>query len=71
MVTYCWNATVFVCRQLPGYNVFEGMTNNQYNEFYQQLRKAADIANRAYYTEKVTKVVELWRELFGEQFGNF
>lgn len=69
MDTYCQNATNTFGRAVSEYNVFEGMTNKQCNEFYNTLSNAADIASRAYNTQKIKKASALWRKLLEEEKG--
>lgn len=68
MVAYCQNATSYYCRELPAYNVCEGMTDKQYNEFYSNLCNASEIANKAYETQLVRKAVALWKTILGDKF---
>ena len=68
MVTYRRDARYIHYRYMPpAYNVFEGMTDKQYNEFYMKVCRTAEKAKEAYNTEETDKAAVLWRKILEEK----
>ena len=55
-------------RGVPTHDVFERLTDEEYDAFYDTVCTAADIARKAYNAEKLYDSVCLWRDLFGGEF---
>ena len=55
-------------RGVPTHDVFERLTDEEYDDFYGTVCTAANIARRAYNAEKLYDSVCLWRDLFGSEF---
>lgn len=53
---------------VPEHNVFERVTDEQYNNFYKLVKDAAVIARQAYDSEDKEESVKKWQELFGSKF---
>lgn len=55
-------------RGVPEHDVFEGLTNEDYDRFYSQVFDAAEIARKALDSEDKKESIAKWRELFGSKF---
>lgn len=55
-------------RGVPEHDVFGRLTEEEYTEFYEDVKGAAGIARKAYDEGDASKAAELWRSLFGTNF---
>lgn len=55
-------------RGVPSHDVFERISDDEYDAFYNSVCNAADIARKAYDAVNIYDSVCLWRELFGNEF---
>lgn len=53
---------------VPEHDVFERLTEDEYNSFYERVQKAAAIARQAFDLESVYDSANKWRELLGDKF---
>ncbi|MDH7579022.1 MAG: nucleotidyltransferase [Bacillota bacterium] len=53
---------------VPEHNVFARITGEEFAQFYEHVKSAAEIAREALDAEEVKTSAEKWRELFGEKF---
>lgn len=53
---------------VPDHDVFERISDEDYNEFYKLVEKAAKQARKALNEEEFSTSIEYWRELFGNEF---
>lgn len=53
-------------RGVPEHDVFENLTNEEYNMFYDAVKKAAPLARKAYGSDDVEDSVKLWRAFFND-----
>jgi len=53
---------------VPSHNVFKRVSGEDFAQFYEQVKEAAQIARLAYNAETVKESADAWRELFGEKF---
>lgn len=51
-------------RGVPEHDVFETLTDDEYQVFYDAVKKAAPLAHSAYESNDVEESVKLWRSLF-------
>lgn len=57
-------------RGVPEHDVFARVSDQEYSEFYEQVKEAAIIARYAYDEDNLQKSVLKWQELFGSKFPN-
>lgn len=53
---------------VPGHNVLERVDGEEFAEFYEHAKDAAEIAREALDAETKEKSIEKWKELFGSKF---
>lgn len=53
---------------VPEHDVFERVTDEEYNNFYELVKSAAEIARQAYDSENKEESAKKWKELFGSKF---
>ena len=53
---------------VPDHNVFERVDGEEFAEFYEHVKEAAEIAREALDADTKEKSIEKWRELFGSKF---
>ena len=53
---------------VPGHNVFGRVDGEEFAEFYEHAKEAAEIAREALDAETKEESIEKWRELFGSKF---
>ncbi|MXV85001.1 nucleotidyltransferase [Candidatus Poribacteria bacterium] len=53
---------------VPGHNVLDRVSGEEFAEFYEHAETAAEIAREALDAETKEKSIEKWRELFGNKF---
>jgi hypothetical protein len=53
---------------VPEHNVFKRVSGEDFAEFYEQVCKASEIANKALNSNSVHESVALWKQLFGDKF---
>ena len=69
-------STYALCKQTPflsdhgvsDHDVFERVDGEEFAEFYEHVKEAAEIAREALDAETREKSIEKWRELFGSKF---
>ena len=55
---------------VPHHNVFDRVDGEDFSEFYEHAKDAAEIARDALDAEEKEKSIEKWQELFGSKFPN-
>ena len=53
---------------VPEHNVLERVSGEEFAEFYEHAKEAAEIAREAFDSDDKEKSIEKWRELFGNKF---
>lgn len=53
---------------VPGHDVFDKITEEEYQAFYEKIVTAAGVAREAYDLDTVRESANKWRELFGTEF---
>ena len=53
---------------VPEHNVLERVSGEEFAEFYEHAKEAAEIAREALDSDDKKKSIEKWRELFGNKF---
>ncbi len=55
-------------RGVPEHDVFGGVTEAEYQSFYNAVCKAASLARKAYDSKEIDESATLWGQLFGSEF---
>lgn len=60
-------------RGVPEHDVFEGLSNEDYNDFYKTVKNFAPIAEKALASQSIADSVRLWRQFFcdSEEFPTY
>jgi hypothetical protein len=53
---------------VPEHDVFNRVTESEYDEFLELILGAAKTARKAYDSNDINESISLWREIFGKEF---